>query len=179
MKKILALLLLAITLAACSGNDPKTDPDPEPGSTIDNKLLGKWKVEYSKTIKPARYNPETGQIQYGKDPVTTEYFGDFDGYINTLPKTGMFDEKEVWIEILKDNKIKAYATDPSSSTNPIGTCSYKIENGYLKGQNTTTNPIFLIKYYFEGKVLVMEYIGIEDPILLADRYVISKYSKIE
>lgn len=173
MKQILALLIFAFTLIGCSDSDPKTDPEPE-NSTIDTRLLGKWKVEYSKTIQPAIYNKETGKPEYLEDAAIYEYFGDYDGIANIIPTSGMLDKLEVDIEVKENNTLIVSSVGKSDNI-----VLYKIEDNYLKWQGASSRTINVIKYYFEGNLLVMEYIEIETSGINADRYTISKYSEIK
>lgn len=171
MKKLLPILLLAVLFISCSSDD---DNDPNNGNQngknmIDEKILGKWKVEYSKTIKPAKFDEKTGKVSYEENALIREYLGNW-GEPNIEPESGMFDSKEIRLEIKKDNTIIISI----GGGNPK-TVLYKIEDGYLKQTFKDTSETLKYKYYFEDGKLVMELIPHQ---LNYNIYTISKYSKI-
>ncbi len=128
MKKILYLLVLTALFVSCSSDDD-TDPNNGNGNNngmIDEKIIGKWKVEYSKTIKGARFL-EDGTLEIADNAVITEYEGDYTGHIEQTPKSGVFDYAEFKININKDNTILVSAAGKNTKT-----VYYKIEDGLLK-----------------------------------------------
>lgn len=183
MRKILCLLMLTALFVSCSSDDDNTDPNNGNGNNngmIDEKIIGKWKVEYSKTIKPAVYNETTGKPEYNEDATIKEYEGNF-GEPNIVPESSMFGDKDVWINIKNDNSIAAYHTGYPSTGYTPKTVTYKIENGLLKWQTKAENPYGVIKYSLDGNILVMEIIKAENTSGGATHlgyYTISRYSKI-
>lgn len=171
MKKILYLLMLTALFVSCSSDDDNTDPNNGNGNKgmIDEKILGKWKVEYSKTIKPAQFDEKTGKVSFEENALIREYLGNW-GEPNVEPESGMFDPKEIRIEIKNDNTIVVSI----GGGNPK-TVSYKIENGYLKQTFKDRSETLKHKYYFEDSKLVMELLPNQ---LNYNIYTISKYSKI-
>lgn len=176
MRKILSLLILPILFISCSSDDIIPDPNNGENSTIDEKILGKWKVEYSKKIEPAVYNETTGKVEYNEDAIITEYEGDW-GKPGIIPESGMFDNNEIAIEIKNDNNI--IVSIGGGNPKPIG---YKIENGYLKRTSNIYKSTMNHKYSLKDGILTVELIGLElvdgelTPHL--DYYKISRYSKI-
>jgi len=176
MRKTFYLLMLTALFVSCSSDDDYekyTGPydDGNNNSMIDEKILGKWKVEYSKTIKPARYNETIGKPEYGKDAKIKEYYGNI-GEPDISPLSGLFYHNEFQIEIKKDNSIISHR----SVDNPK-IINYEIEDGYLKWINKVDNSATVfIKYKLDGNKLTMETIrriGFE-----LDEYRISEYSRI-
>lgn len=94
MRKILYLLILTVLCISCSSDDENNrsygNENGNNNPTIDENLIGKWKVEYSKTIKPAQFDEKTGKILYGENALITEYNGDF-GELDIFPESGIFD----------------------------------------------------------------------------------------
>lgn len=184
MRKLLCLLMLTALFVSCSSDDD-TDPNNENGNNngmIDEKILGKWKVEYSKTIKPARYL-EDGTLEIEENAVVTEYMGNYDGTEATTPKSGMFHPKEYLIDIKKDNNIYISQIGNTADNKDI---AYKIENdllitgGYWDGINNTGTyiPKQFHKYSLNNNTLTIEFIGAEEGFLYIPFYTISEYSKI-
>ena len=169
MRKLLPILLLAILFISCSSDDDEQTGDNGDPITIDEAILGKWKVEYSKTVVPALFDEETGEVTYENNAIIREYFGNW-GEPNIVPESGMFDVKEIRIEVKNDNTIIV-----SIGGNNPKTITYKVEDGYLKQihKNSTLTTDRL--YYFEGDELVIE----EMPNYYNFKYyTISRYSKI-
>ena len=70
-KALLSIFMLSALFISCSSND---DTDPENvKSTIDKNIIGKWKVEYSRDLSPARYIETEEELirlqKYYKDSV--------------------------------------------------------------------------------------------------------------
>lgn len=184
MRKLLPILFLAVLFISCSDDD---NNDPGNGNQngkdmIDEKIIGKWKVEYSKTIKPAQYDEEKKDVIYPIDASIVEYNGDYDGNSN-LPISGMFDNREYQINIKSDNSIFMSLAGNSSNNK---TESYIIKEGYLltggywTGINNTGTyiPFKYHKYSISGNTLTIEFIGIKENYQWTPYYIISKYSKI-
>lgn len=170
MKKLFSILLLTLLFISCSSDD---DNDPDDGSKngkdiVDQKIVGKWKVEYSKSIKPAGY--VDGKLTWDEDSKITEYEGNW-GEINVVPKSGMFDTKEIRIEIKEDITI----ISSIGGGNPKTTVCLNIKDGYITRQSNLSNDPMKYKYYFEGDILIIEVLT---PYWISDTYIISKYSKI-
>lgn len=175
-KNVLFLLSLIIGatmfFTACNGKDDPTPPEPPVPPTIDEAILGKWKVEYCKMIHPG-YMDEEWNVTYRDDSRIREYFGDFD---QTGEKFGfgMFDNNEVWIEIRKDNKVRSYSTAVDFKYPKYTTFDYEVRNGFLHfdfgfGEQT-------MRYYFDKKgYLIIE----RKPVSPFFYYYYSRYSKIE
>lgn len=119
MKKIFPILLLAVLFLSCS--DSKNDdliPEP-PGTGFDARLVGKWRVTFAQYIWPAVYvenEEELEKFSKSVDYVTkigwninsryvTEFFL---GYSHEAPKTGVFMNSEVMIDIKADNTFDVY-----------------------------------------------------------------------
>lgn len=179
MRKLLPLILLTVFFIACSSDDDNTDPNKgnngneNNSGMIDKNILGKWKVEYSKTISPAQFDEKNSEVSYASNASIIEYFGNW-GEPNVVPKSGLFDQKEIRIKIQNDNTIIVSI----GGGNPK-TISYKIEDGYLKWQPSTWNtskPTGVIKYRLESNKLIMELVKAEGVLLTY--YTISRYSKI-
>lgn len=169
---LLFILLLSALFISCSSDD---NNDPNNGNQngkdmIDEKIIGKWKVEYSKTIKPAQFDEAKGEVNYPENATMIEYNGDYTGHIDQTPKTGMFDYTEFKIEINNDNTILVSQAGKNNNT-----ISYKIENSYLKWQTSKDSPTGVIKYRLENGKLILELIKAEGTHLTY--YTISKYSK--
>ncbi|MFT3994410.1 MAG: hypothetical protein QM660_08885 [Dysgonomonas sp.] len=175
MRKLLPILLLAVLFISCSSDDDNEDPNngnQNGKDMIDEKILGKWKVEYSKTIKPAIYNETTGKVEYDeKEAKITVYEGNF-GEPNVVPICGLFDTNEYNIEIKSDNSI----TVTRANNNPTKSISYKIEDNNLKWQSGVNNPTGVVRYSLKNNLLTMELIKAEGAQLTY--YTISEYSKI-
>lgn len=174
MKKILYLLMITALFVSCSSDDDNTDPNNGNGNKgmIDEKILGKWKVEYSKTIKPAIYNETTSKPEYNEDASVREYDGNF-GEPDIVPGSGMFDINEYKIEIKSNNTI----ISTRANNNPTITVSYQIEDGYLKWISTGNTPYTIfIKYKLDNNKLIMEMVKATGITLV--EYRISEYSKI-
>ncbi|NDV77833.1 hypothetical protein D0T57_02460 [Dysgonomonas sp. 511] len=158
--------------ASCSSDDDGTDGGKQGNGTsmIDEKIVGKWKVEYSKTINPARYDEEKGDVLYPVDAVVTEYLGNY-GEPDIIPESGLFNAKEVRIEINNKNSIIV-----SSVLEKDQAISYKIEDGYLKWIANSDQKV-CIKYKLNGNKLIMEMVAFEN-MVHPNIYTISEYSKI-
>lgn len=173
MKKLLAILMLLALFVSCSDDDT-TDPNNGNGNgkdMIDEKIIGKWKVEYSKTISPAAYNQQTGKVEHEEDARITEYLGNY-GEIGLIISSGLFSSKEVDIEITKDKKVisNSVMEDPKTITFD------SIKDGlFLKTIDYSTN-IFKLKYRFDKEKLIIETIT---PEYNRYNYTISEYSKIK
>lgn len=178
MRKLLPILLLAVLFISCSSDDDNEDPNngnQNGKDMIDEKIIGKWKVEYSKTIKPAVYNETTGKPEYNEDATIKEYKGNW-GEPNVVPESAMFDNKDIEIEITKENNI---IVKPGGGN--YKTILYKIDKGLLKWQTKSDNPYGVIKYSLDGNTLVMEIIKAESTsggVTHLGYYTISRYSKI-
>lgn len=170
MRKLLPILLLAVLFISCSSDDDDPNNGTQNGKNmIDEKILGKWKVEYSKTIMPAQFDEKTGKVAYEENALIREYLENLEKP-HVKPESGMFDPKEIRLEIKKDNTIIASIAGGNPKT-----VSYKIEDGYLKQTFKDTSETLKYKYYFEDGKLVMELIPHH---LNFNIYTISKYSKI-
>jgi len=172
MRKLLPILLLAVLFISCSSDD---DNDPNNGNQngkdmIDEKIVGKWKVEYSKTIKPAQFDEKTGKVSYEENALIREYLGNWGTEPNIEVESSMFNNKDVEINIQNDNVI---SVKPGGGNHK--SITYKIEDGYLKQTFKDTSETLKYKYYFEDGKLVMELIPHQ---LNYNIYTISKYSKI-
>lgn len=186
MKKILSLLMLVALFVSCSSDDDN-DPGNNGNNMIDEKIIGKWKVEYSKTINPAVYIEtqeelkklqETSLVElklglnYPEDAKVIEYDGNF-GEPNIIPNSGMFDMNEYQIEIKKNNSIISHR----ANNNPTTSIFYKVEDGYIKWINTGDSPsTIFIKYKLDNNKLTMEMIKSTGITLM--EYRISEYSRI-
>lgn len=169
MKKILFPLLLLFILTGCK-EEPKE-------KLIDESILGKWKVEYSKTLRPADYNKETGEITTYEDTWAIEYFGDYEE-TKVRPQSGVFFESEIKINLMADNYVDVYLPVRGSyDTDTLRHFYYEIRDGYmLDKQGPDYNPSQIIKYQIKNDSLILE--SIEQPKTTPQGYTISKYSKI-
>lgn len=166
--------MLTTLFVSCSSDD---DTDPNNGNNngmIDEKIIGKWKVEYSKTIKGARFLDD-GTLEIADNAVTVEYYGNF-GEPDIVPKSGLFDVNEYQIEIKKDNSI----ISTRANNNPTKIIYYKIEDGLLKWVDapvkSTSNLVAEHKYRIENNKLIIERIPTQKNNYY---YTLSEYSKIE
>lgn len=193
MRKILYLLMLTALFVSCSSDDD-TDPNNGNGNNngmIDEKIIGKWKVEYSKTIKPAVYILNETDLKEKKElypnldlKIGLNYpdnatLREYDGALTSEIKSYMFSDSERAIEITNDNLLKIYWFNTSGGlvdAKKDGT--YKIEEVFLKYQTAKDNPMAIIKYQLENGILTMELINVEKSISPFQEYRISKYSKI-
>lgn len=185
---LLMLLALPILYTSCSDKD---DPDPEKENTIDERLIGKWKVEYSKTITPAVYVIDEADLKvkqekypsldlkigvnpYGEVSVS-EYFGNY-GEPDVVPRSSMFGNSDVWIDIKKSFTIDAYHTDPNEQGYKPKVFSFiKMNEGIILNGKGPSLKIPTWKYYFEKDLLVIELIT---PDLAMNQYIVSKYSRL-
>lgn len=171
MRKLLPILLLTVLFMSCSSDD---DNDPNNGyqngkDMIDEKILGKWKVEYSKTIKGARFLDD-GSLEIADNATVTEYDGKYTGHVDQTPKSGIFNESEFKIDIKNDNSILVSIAGKNN-----GTISYKIDNGLLVSIASTPNLNHSHKYRLENGKLTIERIPTSYNNYM---YTISEYSKI-
>lgn len=197
MKKVLSILLILMVLFMASCSDDKNTPNSngkDDEEQIDERLLGKWKVEYSKTITPAIYieneedlnkRPNNQDLVIGlnhpDDATVLEYFGNW-GEPNVIPESGMFNRNEINIEITKNKNVVVSIGGGSPKTISFNSINdgYLISGGSM--QNGVITPYTFYKYSFEGGGLIVELIRSENidgsinPIL--KEYRISKYSKI-
>ena len=181
-----SLASLSALFISCSSND---DTDPENvKSTIDKNIIGKWNVEYSRDLSPARYIETEEELiilqKYYKDSVfrigwnytndtkITEYSGNFNWEKSSFPKTGLFSSEEIWIEIKNDNTIVVASAGSFKNIS----ISYKIEDNYLKWKYDRGSITVFNKYSIKNGRLIMEIIKTENsPIFF---YKLSEYSKI-
>lgn len=167
MNKILPVLMLTLFLFACGDDDNGSSGNGE-NNTIDKKLIGKWKVEYSKYSNSAKYNEETGEFVDNENAKIIEYFGNI-GEPNVTVSTGMFDMKEYQIEIKEDNIIVVIISGSKPKT-----LSYIIKDGYLMWNGNT------YRYNIDTGELTIELLRIGSGIGngIAAIHKISRYSKI-
>ncbi len=168
MKKLFLFLILLLFIAC--GDDDNGGSGNGENKTIDKKLIGKWKVEYSKYSDSSKYNEETGEFVDGENAKIIEYFGTM-GEINGAPKCGMFDMKEYQIEIKEDNTIIVSKSEhPYEKTSP-----YIIKDGYLMWNGNT------YRYNMDTGELTIELLKIGSGIGngIATIHKISRYSKIK
>lgn len=164
--------MLSVLFVSCSSDENRIIDDGDNGM-IDEKIIGKWKVEYSKTIKPAIYNETSGKPEYNEnESVITEYKGNFDGTEATIPKSGIFDKSENSIEF-RDNKNIIINIAGIIKEKSI---TYNVEDNYLKWQVGANNPTAVVKYKLKDNRLIMELIKAEGMKL--NYYTISEYSRI-
>jgi len=165
MNKIIPVIILSLFLFACGDDDNGESGGGNGNNTIDKKILGKWKVEYSKYSNSAKYNEETGEFIDNENANIIEYFGNF-GEPNIVPRCGMFDMKEVNIEVKESNTIIIAIAGANNKT-----ISYTINNGCIIWSGITA------RYSIEGNTLVIEKIkNINGQY--PGTHTISKYSKI-
>lgn len=173
MRKLLPILLLTVLFMSCSSDD---DNDPNNGNQngkdmIDEKILGKWKVEYSKTIKGARFLDD-GSLEIADNATVTEY----DGKLTSEITSYMFNNLERAIGITSDNYIKTYWFSTSGGlTDANKDLYYKIDNGLLISIASTPNLNHSHKYRLENGKLTIERIPTSYNNYM---YTISEYSKI-
>lgn len=171
MKGISYLLILLALFISCSSDNDNEVPNngnPNGKDIVDQKIVGKWKVEYSKSIKPAGY--VDGKLTWNENSKITEYEGNW-GEINVVPESGMFDTKEIRIEIKEDKTI----ISSIGGGNPKTTTCLSMKDGYITRQSNLSDDPMKYKYYFEGNILIIEVLT---PYWINDTYIISKYSKI-
>lgn len=174
MKKILYLLVLTALFVSCSSDDDNTDNNKkEENGMIDEKILGKWKVEYSKTIKGARFLDD-GTLEIAEGAIIIEYNGDYTGHIDQVPKSGIFDDAEFKIEIKDNNTIVSSVAGANNKA-----VYYKVENGLLIWVSNMSKPTSSLsqshKYKIENNKLIIERIPTKQNGYI---YTISEYSKI-
>lgn len=160
MKQILSLFILLILFTSCSDNDTIELTN----NGIDSSILGKWKVQYSKTIKGAKFL-ENGNLEISDGALFSEYNGDYEENLLAV-KSGMFDDKEVRISINQEGKIYTYM----ESLNEPKDVAYKIRNGYL-----VCYDILQYRYLLKGGKLMIERIPIKEN---SWTYTVSIYKKI-
>lgn len=162
MRKLLPILFLAVLFISCSDDDNGGNDDEN--KTIDKRILGRWKVEYSIYATSAIYNEETKEFTIGQYAKVFEYFGNF-GEPDIVPQTGLFDMKEYQIEIKDDNTIYVHRVE-NTNTSVI----YRVEDGYIKWNGNT------LRYSIDNNELIIELLKIGDKY--ASSYSKSIYSKI-
>lgn len=191
MKKLLPILLLAVLFISCSSDD---DNDPNNGNQngknmIDEKILGKWKVEYSKMIYLFAPNPIYPNDTYYK---IFEYEGNYNGTKETMPQAGLFSRTDIGIEFDKQSKIKisyvAYKDANSRIVEErIATTNYKISNDSIYVEmNTSVFAGFKYNLNSKGELIIgfthkiPEGLPSYNSEYLPQRenYLYSKYSKI-
>ena len=163
--------MLTVLFISCSSDDNSDDGDKDKKGMIDESILGKWKVEYSKTIKGARFL-EDGTLEIADGAIVTEYMGDY-GKPDLKIESGMFDEAEIKIEVKDNNTILVF---PSGKIDK--TIEYKIEDGLLKRIDTSPGNTIIYpqyKYRLSNGILIIERIPTSEHKWM---YSISEYSKI-
>lgn len=182
MRKLLPLILLTVFFMACSSDDDNADPNKgnngnqNNSGMIDKNILGKWKVEYSKTIKGARYL-EDGTLEIADNAVITEYDGDIASSINSY----IFRDWERVVEFTKDNKLLVYDigdkgvfVDRDNSAAKYSVYEIKdntIEWSNSRGQITIIPRIYSLK---NGELTI----EVKPSPLTEYIYITSKYSMI-
>ena len=150
MKHLLPILLLAITFAACDKVEPEKD------------FIGTWRVQYSKTIRqkdyyypgydspsPFYYDSETRKLVYDENDVEIiEYFGDYDGTEETIPKSGITHPGEYQIRLTNDKGIGRY-----ENHGVMGGVDY----AYLKPDKSIATSYQSFSYGYRGYGLTMLY----------------------
>ena len=102
MKKLLFLSFALLSVFVSCHNET---PLVVPNETIDEAILGKWRVEFSETIRGVRMRAnETLEILPGLPHDTITFFGEPDTEITSF----MFGRDENIIEIRNDNQIKLF-----------------------------------------------------------------------
>lgn len=196
MKKLLAIFMLLALFISCSDDD-NTDPDNGNGNgkdMIDEKIIGKWKVEYSKMIyefNPPNPNSNLNCTYYK----IFEYNGDYDGTRETMPQAGLFDRSEIRLEFDKEGNMKltyvAYKDPHFGITEErTGTVKYKTRNDsvFISSESGAVLPLPSTKYSFneKGELVLGITSKIPDHIWECtaeylpqkENYLYSKYSKI-
>lgn len=174
MKKLLAIFMLLALFVSCSDDDT-TDPNNGNGNgkdMIDEKIIGKWKVEYSKTISPAIYNQQTGKVEHKEDARITEYLGNYEE-IKEAPKSGLLSTEEVLIEFNKDKSVLVY---DAWVVKPKQLSFTSINNGLITKKEDYTDKTHKLKYRFDKEKLIIETIT---PEYNRYNYTISEYSRIK
>lgn len=168
--------MLVALVVSCSSDDAEPNNGKENNKgMIDEKILGKWKVEHSKTIKGARFL-EDGTLEIAENAIITEYLGNW-GEVDVVPKSSMFGDADVWVEIKKDLTIDAYHTSPTSSGfKPKTTTFDSIKDGLFIKIYGYPDKTHKLKYWFDKERLIIETIT---PELKGYYYTISEYSKIK
>ena len=164
--------MLVALVVSCSSDDtePNNGKDDNKGM-IDEKILGKWKVEYSKTIKGARLL-EDGTLEIADNAVITEYLGDYEE-TKEAPKSGLFSNEEVIIDLNKDKSVLVY---DAWVIKPKTITFDSIKDGlFIKIYDYSTKT-YKLKYWFDKDRLIIETIT---PELKEYYYTISEYNKIK
>lgn len=193
MNKILYVLMLLALLVSCSSDNDDIDPNSNSNNgngnnngMIDEKILGKWKVEYSKNIYTFFPNAPVSADKYYK---IFEYDGSYDGTENSIPQAGFFIRKEISIEFTKEGDLiinhinnQSYDSVKEEST----TTTYKVSNDSIQ---LTGNYPLKAKYHINGnnELIIENSYSIlkDDPqynsefLTEKEGVVFSKYSKIK
>lgn len=177
MRKLLPILLLAVLFISCSSDDDDPNNGNKNGKNmIDEKILGKWKVEYSKTIKGARLL-EDGTLEIAEGAVITEYDGDITSAVSSY----IFRGWERIIEFTNNNVLFVYDIgDKGVLVNKDNSAAkysaYKIKDNIIEWENSRGQlTIIPREYSLKNGELIIE---IKPTTLSGYIYVISKYSKI-
>lgn len=179
MRKLLPILLLAVLFISCSSDDDNEDPNngnQNGKDMIDEKILGKWKVEYSKTIKGARFLDD-GTLEIAEGAVITEYDGDITSAISSY----IFRDWERIIEFTNNNVLSVYDIgDKGVLVNKDNSAAkysaYRTKDNIIEWENSRGQlTIIPREYSLKNGELIIE---IKPTTLTGYTYVISKYSKI-
>lgn len=175
MRKLLHILMLSALFVSCSSDENRIIDDGG-NSMIDEKIIGKWRVEYAKNI----YIEQFYKI--------FEYNGKYNGNENSIPQAGFFTRKEISIEFNKEGQLLINYVDKqpfSTIKEETITTTYNITNDSIQ---LTGNYPLKAKYYINSNnELIIEnsyYIMKDDPqynpdiLIEKEGVVYSKYSKI-
>lgn len=175
MRKLLHILMLSALFVSCSSDENRIIDDGG-NSMIDEKIIGKWKVEYSKTIKGAKLSDD-GVIEVADNAIITEY----DGKTSSEIKSYIFRDWERVIEFTDSNKLYVYDIGENGSLLNKDNSAYKYSVYKVKGNviewENSRGQIGIIprEYSLKDNELIIQ---IKPTILTGYIYVISKYSKI-
>lgn len=178
MRKLLPILLLAVLFISCSSDDEnnRSNGNGNNNPTIDENLIGKWKVEYSKTIKGAMLLDD-GTLKIAENAVITEY----DGKITSKISSYIFSDWERFIEFTNNNELNVYdignngvLVNRDMRSKPYS--AYKI-NGNIIEWMTSQGQLIIIprEYSLKNGELIIE---LKPTIRTSYIYVLSKYSKL-